>query len=83
VVERSKGDGVFIKITGLAAVHEDSILTLRDPTRVGLATTVNEIAQQSGVGMLLQDTAIPVRPQALPLVECYQKVSCLRIFYEG
>jgi hydrogenase expression/formation protein HypE len=34
--------------------------TLRDPTRGGLATTLNEIAKQSGVGMLLQEAAIPV-----------------------
>jgi hydrogenase expression/formation protein HypE len=35
---------------------------LRDPTRGGLATTLNEIASQSGVGMLLDESAIPVRP---------------------
>lgn len=33
---------------------------LRDPTRGGLAATLNEIARQSGVGMLLQEIAIPV-----------------------
>jgi len=33
---------------------------LRDPTRGGLATTLNEIARQSGVGMQLQESAIPV-----------------------
>jgi hydrogenase expression/formation protein HypE len=33
---------------------------LRDPTRGGLATTLNEIAKQSGVGMLLDESAIPV-----------------------
>ena len=36
---------------------------LRDPTRGGLATTLNEIAGQSGVGMLLDEAAIPVQPQ--------------------
>jgi len=35
---------------------------LRDPTRGGLATTLNEIARQSDVGIELQETAIPVRP---------------------
>ncbi|WP_066272253.1 hydrogenase expression/formation protein HypE [Hydrogenophaga palleronii] len=39
------------------------VRVLRDPTRGGLATTLNEIARQSGVGMLLQEAAIPVRPQ--------------------
>lgn len=37
-----------------------AIRTLRDPTRGGLATTLNEIAKQSGVGMLLNESAIPV-----------------------
>lgn len=36
---------------------------LRDPTRGGLATTLNEIAAQSGVGMMLDEAAIPVLPQ--------------------
>jgi hydrogenase expression/formation protein HypE len=40
-----------------AALH-----SMRDPTRGGLATTLNEIAQQSGVGMLLQEKALPVKP---------------------
>jgi hydrogenase expression/formation protein HypE len=36
------------------------IKTLRDPTRGGLATTLNEIARQSGVGMILNEATIPV-----------------------
>ncbi|MDA8231011.1 MAG: hydrogenase expression/formation protein HypE [Magnetospirillum sp.] len=39
------------------------IRTLRDPTRGGLAATLNEIAAQSGVGMALTEAAIPVSPQ--------------------
>ena len=35
---------------------------LRDPTRGGLATTLNEIAQQSMVGMKLYEAQIPVKP---------------------
>jgi hydrogenase expression/formation protein HypE len=44
-------------------VPEGSIHTLRDPTRGGLATTLNEIAHQSDVGLLLDEAAIPVKPQ--------------------
>lgn len=44
-------------IKGLPSVH-----VLRDPTRGGLATTINEIAQQSKVGITLEETAIPVKP---------------------
>jgi hydrogenase expression/formation protein HypE len=36
---------------------------LRDPTRGGLATTLNEIAKQSNVVIELQDQQIPVKPQ--------------------
>jgi hydrogenase expression/formation protein HypE len=55
-----------------AALHElvarmveavPDIHALRDPTRGGLATTLNEIARQSGVGMMLREEAIPVRQE--------------------
>lgn len=36
--------------------------TLRDPTRGGLATTLNEIARQSGVGIVLDEAALPINP---------------------
>jgi len=39
-----------------------AIRVLRDPTRGGLATTLNEIARQSGVGILLQEKSLPVKP---------------------
>jgi len=34
---------------------------LRDPTRGGAATTLNEIAKRAGVGMVLREQSIPVR----------------------
>jgi len=122
VVERGKGDGVFITTTGIgvvpdglnisgsnahpgdviivsgfigdhgvaimssrenlefetkivsdsAALHDlvanmvavaPQIKCLRDPTRGGLASTLNEIAQQSGVGMQLHEDDIPLRAE--------------------
>jgi hydrogenase expression/formation protein HypE len=42
-----------------AAPH---IHVLRDPTRGGLATTLNEIATQSQVAILLEEKSIPVLP---------------------
>jgi hydrogenase expression/formation protein HypE len=42
---------------------------LRDPTRGGLAATLNEIAHQSGVGMMLREAEIPVRPQVAAACE--------------
>ena len=44
----------------VAAVPD--IKVLRDPTRGGLAAATNELAWGSGVGVELQEAAIPVRP---------------------
>jgi hydrogenase expression/formation protein HypE len=38
------------------------IAVLRDPTRGGLATTLNEIALQSQVGIMIDESSIPVSP---------------------
>jgi hydrogenase expression/formation protein HypE len=54
-----------------APVHElaTSLLTLggslrwmRDPTRGGLATALNELASQSGLAVRMSEAALPVRP---------------------
>ncbi|HUN90195.1 MAG TPA: hydrogenase expression/formation protein HypE [Terriglobales bacterium] len=48
---------------GLVAAMLDVTLdihSLRDPTRGGVATVLNEIAKQSNVGMSLNETGIPV-----------------------
>jgi hydrogenase expression/formation protein HypE len=36
---------------------------MRDPTRGGLATTLNEIARQSGCGMVIRERDVPVKAQ--------------------
>ena len=41
--------------------HVPDIHCLRDPTRGGLATCLNEIAQQSQVGMQIQEAAVPIQ----------------------
>jgi hydrogenase expression/formation protein HypE len=51
----------------LAAAPE--LRTLRDPTRGGLATTLNEIAAQSGAGIVVEEEALPVRPQVAAACE--------------
>lgn len=40
-----------------------TIRALRDPTRGGLASTLNEMAQQSNVGMSLREDDIPVKEE--------------------
>jgi len=46
-----------------AMMSAGEIHVLRDPTRGGLATTLNEIAMQSNLTIELQETALPVKPQ--------------------
>lgn len=128
VVEKGKGDGVFITTTGIgivpdgidisgdkarpgdaillsgsigdhgvaimskrenlsfqtqmqsdsAALHDlvacmigevPEINCLRDPTRGGLATTLNEIARQSSVGMRITESAIPIKREVTAACE--------------
>ncbi len=45
----------------LAAVPQ--VAVLRDPTRGGLATTLNEIAAQAKVGIMVEEDAVTVRPE--------------------
>jgi hydrogenase expression/formation protein HypE len=47
-------------VESLLAACGSSVHVLRDPTRGGVATTLKEIALQSGVDLLLQEEALPV-----------------------
>ena len=128
VVERGKGDGVFITTTGVgvvpkgvspsghkarpgdkvivsgpigdhgiaimahrnnlqfqtsiqsdtASLHDlvacmlravPDIHCLRDPTRGGIATTLNELARQSKVGFMIDETSIPIRREVASACE--------------
>ena len=42
---------------------------MRDPTRGGLAATLNEIAHQSGVGIRIEEEALPIRPEVAAACE--------------
>ncbi len=56
-------------VASMVAVSPDAIHCLRDPTRGGLATTLNELARQSGVGMRLRESAIPMDEQVVAACE--------------
>ncbi len=47
-------------VTALRETVGRGVRTLRDPTRGGLASALNEIAQASAVGISLEESAIPV-----------------------
>jgi hydrogenase expression/formation protein HypE len=46
-----------------------NIHSMRDPTRGGLATTLNELAEQSKVGIRIEETKLPVRDEVLGACE--------------
>jgi hydrogenase expression/formation protein HypE len=66
-------------LSDTAALHElvaamveaagSSIRLMRDPTRGGLAATLNEIANQSRVGLRIEEAAIPIKPQVAAACE--------------
>ena len=53
--------GLVSAMLSTASPTNDFIHTLRDPTRGGVATTLNEIAKHANVGMVLDERMIPVR----------------------
>jgi hydrogenase expression/formation protein HypE len=50
-------------IAEVLAAAGASVHAMRDPTRGGLASTLNEIAAASGVGMEIDEPSLPVRPE--------------------
>ena len=46
-----------------------ALRVMRDPTRGGLAATLNELAQQSGVGFRIDEDALPVKPEVAAACE--------------
>ncbi|WP_315811239.1 hydrogenase expression/formation protein HypE [Bradyrhizobium sp. SZCCHNR2028] len=49
-------------VADMVAAGGAGIRLMRDPTRGGVAATMNEIAQQSNLGFRLQEESIPVKP---------------------
>jgi hydrogenase expression/formation protein HypE len=41
----------------------EGVVAMKDPTRGGLASALHEMAAKSGVGLLLEEGAVPVSPQ--------------------
>lgn len=57
------------RLTQAMVAQVPQLRCMRDPTRGGLANTLNELAQQSGVGMQLEEAAIPVIQQVQAVCE--------------
>jgi len=57
---RSDSASLYGLVAGMLEVCP-TVHVLRDPTRGGVATTLNEIAQQSGVGIRLFEDSLPIR----------------------
>jgi hydrogenase expression/formation protein HypE len=59
---------VFPLVEALAAEGID-IHMLRDPTRGGVSSSLNEIAKKSGAGVLIEESRLPVRPDVQGVCE--------------
>ena len=53
-------NGMIAEVLDAAGVQ---VHTMRDPTRGGLASTLNEIAHSSDVGIAIDEGSVPVRPE--------------------
>ena len=50
-------------LTGVMLRASPSLRCMRDPTRGGLASALNELAAASQVGVVVEESAVPVRPE--------------------
>src|ERR671939_434018 len=60
---RSDTRSVFPFAAALAAALGDALHWMRDPTRGGLATSLNELARDCGLAIILEEEAVPVRDE--------------------
>lgn len=56
-------------VAAMVAAGGHDLRVMRDPTRGGLAATLNELAQQSSVGFRLDEDALPVKPEVAAACE--------------
>jgi hydrogenase expression/formation protein HypE len=56
-------------VAQMVAAAGPHLRAMRDPTRGGLAATLNELAHSSRVGFSLEEAAIPVRPEVAAACE--------------
>lgn len=60
---RSDTRAVFPLVEALVAAVGPAVRWMRDPTRGGLATSLNELALDAGLGIYLAEESIPVRDE--------------------
>ncbi len=51
-------------IRGALAAGGPNVVAMKDPTRGGLASALHEMAEKSGVGIVLDELAVPISPAA-------------------
>jgi hydrogenase expression/formation protein HypE len=47
----------------------EDVVALKDPTRGGVSSTLHELAAKSGVGIVLEEGALPIRPEVRAVAE--------------
>jgi hydrogenase expression/formation protein HypE len=64
-----RSDAGSVLALAQAALRHDGLRFMRDPTRGGLATVCAEIARATGLGVRLQQAAVPVRDAVVSVCE--------------
>ncbi len=54
--------GNLVKAMLSTGTDRRAVHMMRDPTRGGVATTLNEIADRTGLGIIIAEEALPIRP---------------------
>ncbi len=57
--------GLVMAMLDVLGAKTDALHTLKDPTRGGVATAVNEIAGLAGVGIEIDEAAVNIRPEVV------------------
>jgi len=65
----SDSAALHMLVADMVAVGGQALRVMRDPTRGGLAATLNELAQQSNVGFRIDEGALPVKPEVAAACE--------------
>jgi hydrogenase expression/formation protein HypE len=56
-------------IAHVLARHGDAVTAMKDPTRGGLASALSEMAHKSGVGVVLEQSALPITDEVRAAAE--------------
>jgi hydrogenase expression/formation protein HypE len=71
-----------VLVRGALAAVPGAVTAMKDPTRGGIASALHEMAEKSGVGILIEEPQVPVHPVVRSAAEMLG-LDCFHIANEG